>query len=102
MVDAIFGEPKLAEVYDAVDDDRRDLDAYVDLVDELGARSVLDIGCGTGNASAGSLARASRSLASTRRSPRSPSPDGSRALGAFGGSPATRQSSRSFRSTWRP
>jgi SAM-dependent methyltransferase len=28
--------------------DRSDLDAYVAMVDEFGARSVLDIGCGTG------------------------------------------------------
>jgi SAM-dependent methyltransferase len=48
MVDAIFSEPRLADVYDLVDDDRSDLDAYLALVDELGARSVLDIGCGTG------------------------------------------------------
>lgn len=48
MVDAIFGEPRLAEVYDPLDPDRRDLDPYVAMVDELGVRSVLDIGCGTG------------------------------------------------------
>lgn len=48
MVDAIFSQPRLAAIYDALDDDRSDLAAYVALVDELGARSVLDIGCGTG------------------------------------------------------
>ena len=48
MVDAIFGHPRLAEIYDALDSDRSDLDAYVALVDELGAASILDIGCGTG------------------------------------------------------
>jgi SAM-dependent methyltransferase len=47
--DPIFGEPRLARIYDALDDDRNDLDAYVTLVDELGARSVVDIGCGTGS-----------------------------------------------------
>ena len=46
--DAIFDDPRLAAVYDPLDPDRRDLDAYVTIVDELGARSVLDIGCGTG------------------------------------------------------
>jgi len=46
--DAIFGHPRLAEIYDLVDDDRSDLDVYLALVDELGARSVLDVGCGTG------------------------------------------------------
>jgi SAM-dependent methyltransferase len=40
--------PRLAEVYDALDPDRRDLDAYVDLLDQKGARSVVDMGCGTG------------------------------------------------------
>ena len=48
MVDAIFDDPRLASVYDLLENDRRDLDAYVALVEELGARSVLDIGCGTG------------------------------------------------------
>lgn len=46
--DAIFDDPRLARVYDPLDADRRDLDAYVAIVDELGVRSVLDIGCGTG------------------------------------------------------
>ena len=48
MVDPIFTEPRLAAIYDVLDDDRSDLDAYVALVDELGARTVLDLGCGTG------------------------------------------------------
>ena len=48
MADAIFENPRLAQVYDPLDPDRGDLDVYVALVDELGARSVLDIGCGTG------------------------------------------------------
>ena len=48
MTDAVFAEPRLAAVYDAFDGPRDDLAAYVALADELGARSVLDIGCGTG------------------------------------------------------
>lgn len=48
MVDRIFAERRLAEIYDPLDADRGDLDAYEDMVDEFGARSVLDIGCGTG------------------------------------------------------
>ena len=48
MVDAVFAERRLAEIYDPLDPDRGDLDAYLGLVDELGATSVLDVGCGTG------------------------------------------------------
>lgn len=48
MVDPIFADPRLAAIYDALDADRSDLDVYADLVDELGANEVLDIGCGTG------------------------------------------------------
>lgn len=46
--DAIFADPWLAVLYDVVDDDRSDLDAYERLVAELQVTSVLDIGCGTG------------------------------------------------------
>ena len=48
MPDAIFSHPRLARVYDPLDPDRSDLDTYVDLIDEFGATSVLDVGCGTG------------------------------------------------------
>ncbi|GGK78095.1 methyltransferase [Streptomyces flaveus] len=48
MADELFGHPRLAAIYDAVDSDRRDLDAYVRVVEEFGARRVLDVGCGTG------------------------------------------------------
>lgn len=48
MPDAIFDEPRLAEVYDPLDPDRSDLDVYAEVVEEVGARSVLDVGCGTG------------------------------------------------------
>jgi ubiquinone/menaquinone biosynthesis C-methylase UbiE len=48
VADAIFEEPRLAEIYDAIDDGRADLDVYAALVDELGAHVVLDVGCGTG------------------------------------------------------
>ena len=46
--DAIFADPRLARIYDDLDADRRDLDAYRAMVREVGARSVLDVGCGTG------------------------------------------------------
>jgi ubiquinone/menaquinone biosynthesis C-methylase UbiE len=48
VVDAIFEHPRLVAVYDALDADRRDLDAYVGIAHEAGARTVLDVGCGTG------------------------------------------------------
>ena len=48
MADQAFEHPRLAAVYDAVDSDRSDLAVYAALVEELGARRVLDVGCGTG------------------------------------------------------
>jgi SAM-dependent methyltransferase len=48
MPDAIFDDPRLAQIYDPLDPDRSDLDVYADIAREFGARSVLDVGCGTG------------------------------------------------------
>lgn len=48
MADEGFRDPRLAAIYDALDPDRRDLDAYLRIAEEFGARRVLDIGCGTG------------------------------------------------------
>ena len=48
MADAIFEESRLAEIYDELDPDRSDLDAYAAMAGEFGAESVLDVGCGTG------------------------------------------------------
>jgi SAM-dependent methyltransferase len=48
VADNIFEHPRLAAIYDALDPDRGDLDVYVAVADELGARRMLDIGCGTG------------------------------------------------------
>jgi SAM-dependent methyltransferase len=48
MADAVFEEPRLAEIQDLLDPERIDLHAYLALADELGASSVLDLGCGTG------------------------------------------------------
>jgi SAM-dependent methyltransferase len=55
--DNIFEHPRLAAVYDPLDPDRSDLDVYVAIVDELGARSVLDVGSGTGTFAAMLAAR---------------------------------------------
>jgi len=48
MADNIFEHPRLAAIYDPLDPDRSDLDVYVAIAEELGARRVLDIGSGTG------------------------------------------------------
>jgi len=48
VADEGFRHPRLAAIYDALDPDRSDLNLYVGIVAELGARRVLDVGCGTG------------------------------------------------------
>ncbi|MEU9093182.1 class I SAM-dependent methyltransferase [Streptomyces sp. NPDC048428] len=48
MTDACYGDPQLAALYDPLDPDRGDLDVYLRIAEEFGARRVLDIGCGTG------------------------------------------------------
>ncbi|MEY7977014.1 class I SAM-dependent methyltransferase [Streptomyces pilosus] len=48
MADDGFDHPRLAALYDPLDPDRSDLDAYLRTARESGARRVLDIGCGTG------------------------------------------------------
>ena len=48
MADNFFEHPRLAAIYDAFEADRSDLDVYAAIADELGARRVLDVGCGTG------------------------------------------------------
>jgi len=46
--DAILAKPRLAGLYDLLDSDGSDLDVYAAMAEEFGARSVLDVGCGTG------------------------------------------------------
>ena len=48
MADAIFEEPRLAEIYDPLDRGRSDLDAYAAVAGEFSDVTVLDVGCGTG------------------------------------------------------
>ena len=44
MADEIFEHPRLVTIYDALDPERSDLDVYVGIADQLGARRVLDVG----------------------------------------------------------
>lgn len=46
--DALFNDPRLAQIYDLVEGERDDLDHYLAIAAEFGADSVLDVGCGTG------------------------------------------------------
>lgn len=46
--DPIFAHPRLAQIYDAIDSDRRDLDLYVSIAKAFDVETVLDVGCGTG------------------------------------------------------
>src|SRR4051812_639051 len=48
MPDDLFEHPRLVEIYDALDGDRGDLNLYLDVAEDLGARRILDVGCGTG------------------------------------------------------
>ena len=48
MIDEEFQNPRLAAIYDALDADRSDLEAYVAIAAEFDATCVLDVGCGTG------------------------------------------------------
>ena len=49
MADECFRHPRLAAIYDPLDPDRSDLDPYLRMAtEEFAARSVLDLGCGTG------------------------------------------------------
>ena len=96
--DPIFADPRLASVYDAFDGDRDDLDFYLAVADELGAGTVLDVGCGTGCLA---LRLAARGLRVVGVDPAEASLDVARAKGgapASPGSTGTRQ--RCLRPSW--
>jgi len=59
--DPAFADPRLAVLYDVLDDDRSDLDAYMAIASEVCAGSVIDIGCGTGSLAV-RLARTGRTV----------------------------------------
>jgi SAM-dependent methyltransferase len=48
VADPGAAERRLAQLYDPLCSDRSDLDVYLAMVTEFGARRVLDLGCGTG------------------------------------------------------
>lgn len=48
MADDLFEHPRLAATYDAFNAARDDLNVYLAIAEELDARRVLDVGCGTG------------------------------------------------------
>lgn len=48
MPDKIFENTRLVSIYDSFDGDRNDLRNYIEIIKELGAKHILDVGCGTG------------------------------------------------------
>lgn len=49
MENSHYEDPRVTALYDVAEGTRSDLDVYAELIGELGARSVLDVGCGTGS-----------------------------------------------------
>jgi SAM-dependent methyltransferase len=48
VTDSLFDDPRFAPLYDHFEGERPDLEVYAAMVDEFGAKTVLDVGCGTG------------------------------------------------------
>jgi len=48
VTDAIYSDRRLARLYDVFEGHRADLDVYAAMAEEFGARTVVDVGCGTG------------------------------------------------------
>ena len=87
--DAIFAEPRLARIYDLWEGRRVDLPHYLAIAAELGAHSVLDVGCGTGNWACMLAERGLQVTGWTRPRHHWTSPGPSRARSGCGGSMAT-------------
>ncbi|MCL2611757.1 MAG: class I SAM-dependent methyltransferase [Nocardioidaceae bacterium] len=51
--DPEFADPRQAALYDFLDGERTDLDTYAAIAHEVVARSVVDVGCGTGSLATG-------------------------------------------------
>jgi SAM-dependent methyltransferase len=49
MLEPIFEDSRLVAIYDVFDGPRHDLNHYLEILEELNAKSVIDIGCGTGS-----------------------------------------------------
>lgn len=47
--DLIFSDNRLVKIYDDFDPDRSDLDPYIQMLKEVNAHHVIDLGCGTGS-----------------------------------------------------
>ncbi|HEY5784984.1 MAG TPA: hypothetical protein VIT65_09415 [Microlunatus sp.] len=76
--DATFADPRQAALYDDFNGDRSDLPAYLAIADEVGARHVVDVGCGTGALAVRLAERGFAVTESTRRGPLSKWPGPSR------------------------
>ena len=102
MVDALFEHPRLVAVYDALEGDRSDLDAYAAIAEELGARTVLDVGCGTGTFALRLAGMGLQVTGSIRQADRCGTRGAGRVRSGSPGCTATRRPFPRCRSTWPP
>jgi hypothetical protein len=95
-----LGEPRLAAIYDLVEGERRDLDHYLAIAAELGARSLLNVGCGTGTFACLAAGRGIDVAGWIPPRRRSTWPGASWGRTGPGGGTVTRPGPRSSRWTW--